>query len=166
MKIMHWLIIASLALATLALAEETSYTLTSSTQATAPSGASQTGASAAIANGWKGVGVAIYDVRDGGNYDNNLIFSQVRAWAWVYNSTYLAPDGGNGWVRFPALDVQGPADAGAGGVYGVYLSAAPVVDSALINQRLYYTTENITAANLDGGADITPVHRVTINTLY
>lgn len=71
------MLLGFLMLAAVALAGESTYTLTSSTQATAPSGASQTGA-IAIANTWKGVGVAIFDQRDGGAGDVELIQSQVR----------------------------------------------------------------------------------------
>lgn len=154
------MLLGFLMLAAVALAGESTYTLTSSTQATAPSGASQTGA-IAIANTWKGVGVAIFDQRDGGAGDVELIQSQVRGRAWLYNAAYANPDGGGGWLRYPALDAVGVSDAGAGGVAGQFVEVAPAVAGGLSGDKLYSTTENVLLE--DGG---TPVHKVTITTLY
>ena len=132
------MLLGFLMLAAVALAGESTYTLTSSTQATAPSGASQTGA-IAIANTWKGVGVAIFDQRDGGAGDVELI----RTIAAANDRTV------------------GVSDAGAGGVAGQFVEVAPVVAGGLSGDKLYYTTENVLLE--DGG---TPVHKVTITTLY
>ncbi len=151
--------------ASVAVAGSSSYLLNGTNQTTAPSGASQTGA-ITIANGFRGVGVAIADFNDGGA-DQDLISGAVRGYAWIYSSSNVNPDGGAGWLRYPRLDVQGIADAGGAaaagqnGVQGQFFTIDPVVTSGFFAQKLYYTTSGVTYD--DAGV---AVHQVTITTLY
>lgn len=159
------LIIAALfacALGADAFAEESNYTLTTSTAATPPSGYNAAG-SIPLRNSWKGIGVGVYDYRDGGTSDNELLTSQIRVRAWIFNASYLSPDAGQGWIRWPQLDGEGVVDAGAGGVLGQFIEIAPPVAGGLstTDAGLYYTVEN--AIMDDGG---TPVLRVKLITLY
>lgn len=156
-----------LAIGTAALAGQSTYTLTTAQAAAAPSGANQTGA-IALTNGWRGVNVGIFDSRDGSVLDIDPINTAVRGYAWVYSAAAVQQDGGGGWLRFSALDVQGIADAGgiatAGteGVEGQWMQALPNVTGGLIDYKLYYTT-GTSVGSADGG---TPVHKVTIVTNY
>lgn len=155
------------ALGAVALAGESTYSLTSSTSSTQPSGVAQTGG-IAITNGIRGVNVGIFDQRDGSVTDIDPINTAVRGYAWIYSAAAVQSDGGGGWLRFPALDVVGIADAGgiaaAGteGVEGQWMQALPNVTGGLIDYRLYYTTGG-SVGSADGGS---PTHKVTIVTNY
>lgn len=164
-----FMLMVAVAISSIAIAADSTYTLTSATSSTPPNGVSQAGA-LPITNGFRGVSVSIYDRRDGSVTDNDLIQTVPQGFAWISTpaDSGVQPDGGGGWLRFPALDVNGIADAGGRaaidvwGVQGQTMEAAPPVTNGLVGRNLYYTT-GTSVVGADGGL---PAHFVTITTLY
>jgi hypothetical protein len=62
-----------------------------------------------------GIQVTLTDVRDGSVGDGLDAVSAFNAYAWCYKASTIQTDGGGGWARFAALDVQArEGDGGTG----------------------------------------------------
>lgn len=129
----------------------------------------------------KSLTVTASDVRDGSVGDTLDSVLVVNAYAWCYpgtqnarsasgslpSSTTLAPDGGGGWSRLPALDVRmGITDAGTGiagtGTMGALSGMATLSTPGIDCSRIAYSTDSVNAS-WDGG---TLVYRLGVSAQY